>query len=234
VNKLDLECLKYASQDTLINIEKNYKKIVGVECNPEILNENEKTVGRVILFSNSNNKVSLNLIVQFRADKIKWISNKELENKKLVLVDPYWVKSYTPNPKLNVPTNIFDIKTNQKITIMRELTYNQFMKNRLLEYYGKWMHRYVEAYENFCNLMKSKSYYYAINSTVKNYFIPQEDLKEIIALINNQKKKIKKEWNGHLNKYLEQHQSQKSINELFAKNNEKSPSKVLDFKRKSN
>lgn len=228
MEKLDLECLKYVSQDTLDNIKGNYKKIVGIECNFDLINENNKYVGRVILFSNANNRVSLDLIVQFRKDKIKWTSNKEHDGSKMVLIDPYWVAAYSQNPKVKVPVKVFDIKTNQIVTQMMDLTYSQFMKRKLTEFYGEWKHKIVASYDNFYHLFKSKPYYYAINSTVKHYRIEQEDLVKAISLINNEKKRIKTQWNKYLNDYFKIHQAELFINNFF----NKKVNNVIDIKTK--
>lgn len=231
MKKLDLECLKYVELDTLENIENNYKKIVGIEYNSELINENGKKVGRVVAFSNCNNKVSLDLIVEFRKDKIKWVSNKTYEDNKLILIDPYWVKRYHPDPKLKIPTRAFDPKTDTIITVLAELTYSQYIKRELLYFYGKWDYRFVAAYDNFYYLMKNNQYYFAINATVKNYFISQEELQHAITLINNEKKRIKATWNKCLSTYHAANEAAKRINELFAKT--KTEGKVVQFDRKS-
>ena len=231
MNKLDLECLKYVEIDTLQNIENNYKKIVGVEYNSDLINENKKNIGRVIAFSNCNNKVSLNAIIEFRSDKIKWVSNKTHENNKLILIDPYWVKSYLPNPKLEIPVKKFDVKTNLIVTEISNLTYSQFIKKELMFFYGKWEHRLVAAYDNFYYLMKNNQYYYAINATVKNYFVTQEELQHAITLVNNEKKRIKARWNRTLSIYHEANEAAKTINKHFGKT--KTEGKVVQFDRQN-
>jgi len=230
---LHIELSKYLNNSSIENINMNHDKIVGIKSNLNIINENKKSVGRVILLKNGSTKLFLDMIVEFNTNKIKWKCVKfDVNNEGFYLIDPYWVKSYSPEPKINVPIKVrID---NQIVIEMRELTESQFQQNKLMEYYyiNKTPHIIVAAYRNFYKLNRPGSYYLAINSTVKNYFITQDQLKRIISRINQEKNRIKNEWNKHLKSHLYQNESARLISKLFDKNElEKSKSNVVSFKK---
>jgi hypothetical protein len=225
---------KYCNEKVIDSIITGYDKIIGIESNLKITNEKGKYVGTILLLHNAPKKLSLDMIVQFSTDKIKYSASNYNGEFGLYFVDPYWVTSYAPAPKIKVPISVFNIKENKTVTEMADLTFNQFMKSRLFDYYGKFQYRYVAAYENFYNLFKNNQYYYAINSTVKHYKVKQENLVKMISLINNEKKKIKAEWTEHMNSCLQKHQSAKMIEELYGKRSrERKESNVISFKDKS-
>lgn len=223
---------KYCSKNVVDGIKSNYTKIVGIESNLDIMNENDKCVGRIILILNSK-KLFLDEIVQFNKTKVKWSSsNFSDDGFGFYLVDPYWVKSYAPLPKINVPVYVYDPKSEQFVINMVELNYNQFQKRKLMEFYRNWKYVMVAAYDNFNYLLKNNAYYFAINATVKNYGISQKSLTTLIGVINNEKKKIKAEWNKHLNNYFQQNESSKLIEELYGKSvRENVASNVISFKK---
>lgn len=225
---------KYCNERVIDSIITNYDKIVGIESNLKITNENDKYVGTILLLHNTPKKLSLDMIVEFSTEKIKYSASNYNGEFGLYFINPYWVKSYAPAPKLKVPVSVFDIKQNKMVTEMAELTFGQFMKSRLLDYYGKFQYRYVAAYENFSKLFRNNQYYYAINSTVKHYNVKQVDLVKVLSLIDNQKKKIKAEWSEHMNSYVQNHQSTKMIEKLYGKRSrERKESNVISFKDKS-
>lgn len=229
------EVNKYLNDDSFNNICNNYKRIIGIESDLDIINENRKCVGRIILMNNVSKKLTLNLIVEFRKDKIKWKDYKNGTESGFYLIDPYWVRSYSPDPKIEVPINVYRPKTNTIETEITKLTYKQFQQSRLMEFYirEKWSHQWVAAYENFRNVYASSCQkYLAINSTVKHYKIPQPTLETILSLVDNKKKQIKNEWGRYLNHQIQQDQSILKIEKLFSKNKaEKKSKNVVKFKK---
>jgi len=227
------EINKYLSQDSINNINTNYSKIVGIESNLNILNENNKYVGIILLRENSP-KLFLDMIVEFRTDKIKWRSSKFDGENGFYLIDPYWVKSYSPAPKIKVPIKVR--VNDQIVVVMRELNYSQFQQSRLNEYYykNKIPYTFVAAYKNFYKMNRPNQYYKAINSTVKNYFVNQDQLIKIISEFNQEKNRIKSEWDKFMNNFVNQSQSAKMINELFKNRKfEKESANVIKLKNLS-
>lgn len=225
---------KYCNERVISSIISRYDKIVGIESNLEIINENNKYVGSILLLHETPKKLYLDMIVEFNTDKIKYSAPNYNREFGLYFLDPYWVKSYAPSPKLKVPINVFDIKKNEMVTEMANLTFNQFMKSKLFAFYGKYQYKYVAAYENFSKLFRNNQYYYAINSTVKHYNVLQEDLVKIISLINNEKKRIKAEWTKYMSAAVQDHQSAKMIESLYGKRSrEKRKTNVISFKDKT-
>ena len=229
------EVTKYLSEDSVNNIYNHYTKIIGIESDLDIENENRKCVGKIILMNNAPKKFTLNLIIEFRKDKIKWKDYKNGTESGFYLVDPYWVKSYSPDPKIEVPINVYKPKTNTIETEIIKLTYKQFQENRLLEFYmnRNWSHKWVASYENFRRLYASSCQkYLAINSTVKHYKIPQPILEKILSLVDNKKKQIKSEWFRYLNHQIQQDHSIVKIKKLFGNSKiEKKSKKVIKFKK---
>lgn len=227
------ECLKYLSNTSVIdNIFTNYSKVVGIKSNLNILNENKKHVGKIILLSDAP-KLYLNQIVEFNSEKIKWKSSDiDKDENGFYLVNRYWVKSYAPVPKIEVPVKVYDPRTKKFVIEIVNLNYYQFRKRKLIDFYRKWEYVIIAAYDNFNYLLKKNPYYYAINSTVKIYGIDQDDLIRAISIINNQKKKIKKEWNEHLNNHFQQNESSKMIKKLYDKQALEQTNNVVVFKKK--
>jgi len=230
---IEEDVYKFCDLKVINSIENSYKKIVGIRSNLNLITENNKYVGRVLLLKNIKKMIYLDLIVEFSIDKIKWSSRTVDGEFGFHLVDPYWVKIYSPSPKIRVPVKVWSVKAEQIVTEMRELNYKQFLKNRLLEFYGGFQYKYIAAYENFNYMMKNNQYFHCINSTVKNYKIPQKDLIKILSLIDNEKKKIKAEWNKLINIYFNQNESARLIEMRYGKESRKSSkNNVISFKHK--
>jgi len=232
MNYLHIELSKYLNNSSIENINMNHDKIIGIKSNLSIINENKKSVGKVILLKNNPSNLFLDMIVEFNGDKIKWKCSKFDDDNGFYLIDPYWVKSYSPEPKINVPIKVR--VDNQIVIEMRELTERQFQQNKLMEYYyiNKTPYIIIAAYQNFYKLNRPGKYYLAINSTVKNYFITQDQLKRIISRINQEKNRIKNEWNKHLKSHLYQNESARLIDKLFSnKKDENSKTNVVAFKK---
>jgi len=230
MNYIESELEKHCNEGEILNIHTNWSKIAGIECNPDIINENDKYVGKIILLFN-NSKLYLNMIVEFNRDKIKWQNTKLVDGKKLILVDPYWVKPYAPSPKLEIPIKVYNAKNEQFVIEMMKFNYHQFQRRKLNEFLRDWKHILVAAYDNFYYLLKNNQYYFAINSTVKHYGIPQESLTKIISIINNEKKRIKKEWNEYLNHHIQENESSKLIESLYGKQIKENKNNVISFKK---
>jgi len=217
-NYIESEMLKHCDEASIINININFSNIVAIETNTDIINENGKGVGKVLLNYSDKSRIYLNMIVEYNKDKIKWVNSKLVDGKKLILINPYWVKAYAPSPKLEVPINVYNEKTDQFVIEMIKLNYNQFMKRRLLEYYRTFKYVIVAAYDNFCFLRKNNQYHFALNSTVKHYGIRKDDLVSVIGKINNKKKQIGVEWNKLLRQHFQENESAKMINDLLERN----------------
>jgi len=231
-NHIENELSKHCNEGEIINIYLNYPKIVGIETNLNIINENDKYVGRILILLNAPGKLYLDMIVEFNRNKIKWHNVKEVDGKKLVLVDPYWVKSYAPSPKIKVQVKVFNQKSEQFVVEVMNLNFHQFQRRKLNEFLRQWQYILVAAYDNFYYLLKNNEYYFAINSTVKHYGLTQDSLKKVISIINNEKKKIKKEWNEYLNRHIQENESAKLIEELYGKRfKEEKTSNVVSFKK---
>jgi len=211
--------LKYIPEESHHNLYANRElgKIVGIECNPTIKNENHKEVGRVIFLNGVKKKLHLNMMVEFRIEKNKWYSiSKQDENGNMMyLVNPYWVKPYEPVLKVEVPISVYDPKTDSILTILRKYTYESFVEYHLLEYFEKHPHRIVAAYYNFVKLYKNNKYWYAVNATVRNYRVHQDLLTKLISDVNIEKKRIKSKWMMYLQSGLKKDSTLKMLNKLF-------------------
>lgn len=233
MNYLQDKILKYCSQDTINNIISNNSKAVGIESNLDIINENNKNVGTILLLINSpkQKKLHLDQIVEFNADKKFWSETNVFENKSFHLINPHFVKPYSPDPKLKVPVRVLDPKSGQIVTDMMELTYNQFLKNRIVEKFEMAPHGLMLAYKNFYRLFPKNEYWFAINASVKHYRVSQDDLINIISRVNNEVKNIKNEWNTYISAHFQKVESARMIQELLDKKDSEMRSNVINFKK---
>jgi hypothetical protein len=222
------DCLKYlADESGFVNIDTNYDKIVGIESYLGYTNENGKKVGRVLLMKNAKGMM-LNTYVQFLEDNIKWSSSITNDGYGFYIVKSHFAGKYKIEIKLKVDVLIRD---GDKLNIeKRELTFDQFKQNRMYQYYykNKVPHCLVSAYRNFYRLLKKNKYYYAINSTVKNYFITEEQLVKVISDFNNERNRIKKEWYKYLHHQSKMELTQKKVAELLDRGREKEQVIELD------
>jgi len=216
IELLNKEFEIFCNDNVISGIEENYSKIIGVKTYHEFLNENEKFAGYIILILNSGKKkFCLNQLVQFSPERIKWRCSDIVNGFAFYLVDPYWVQKYKVNPKIEVPIKVFE--EDKVITIMRELNYEQFKQSRLLEFYvrNKVPYAIVEAYKNFYKLKSPGKYYKAINSTVRNYFVTESQLKKVISQINHECNRIKIEWKKYIEKAIEDRNIPKVMQQLI-------------------
>ena len=217
---LKSEILKHVSEDVYYNIFNRYTKCIGIESLADVKNENNKRVGRVLMIHYSDtipkNKrkktLLLGMFVSFNHRKVLWWSDN------FYLVDPFFVKPYLPDPKIEVPVNVFNAKTLNYESEMMSLTYRQFQERRLSEFFVKKQmpYHWVHAYKNFRYMFSSTGQHYlAINSTVKHCWIMQADLEHLISVIDNHKKIIKKEWFKHTQDKMRNDNSIAIIQKLY-------------------
>lgn len=225
----------YCDGKIVETIYNNEKRKIGIISNLSILNENKKCIGKVVLLQDDvKKKILLDSIVEFNKDKISWRSSTIINDEGFYLVDSYWVKNYSPTPKIDVPVKVYDPKTKSISVEMENLSFSQFMNRRLLEETGKYQHIVIAAYENFKYLFrKSEDYYFSLNSTIKHYHIDQTSLISIISFIDNTKKKITAEWNKYLGVSITKDQTVKMVNNLYKKSKKKQASNVVPLMKNS-
>jgi hypothetical protein len=211
------EVLKHVSESTLNNIINRTVKCIGIRSLSKKENANKKRVGKIIMIYYSDiipkekhkKSLLLDMIVEYKNDKIKWHSSEATDKSGFHLVDPYYVKPYKIEPKLNVPVSVYKRKSNSIETEMVSYTYKQFQERRLDEYFieKKWLYKGVKAYKNFRKMFASTGQYYmAINSTVKHCMISQGALEHILGMIDAKKKQIKNEWTKYMQAELSKKQ----------------------------
>lgn len=224
----------YCKDDTIENLYANYSKVFGIESDISVKNKTGKCVGKII-FKNETTKLNLGVIVQFNENKIKWRSITLNGNLGFYIVDQYWCKDYSPSPHIDVPVEVYDEKNDQIITEIQKMTFSQFLNRRLFKFYSRFKYQFVAAYKNFYELKsKQNPYYYCINATVRNYCVKQADLKKFISLVNNEKSRIKTEWNKLLNQSIRNDQSLAMINKLYHENEKiKKTNNVIKMKKTS-
>lgn len=219
---MDIKCIAselktYCSENTVGNFTDQYKRAVGVKCMPSIINENRKLVGQVIYLLR-NDKFELGEYVEFQSKKIKWESKKpDSDGFEFYIVDPHFCKKYTVNPALDVEVEVYKPDEGIVNKELKRLTYAQFVKRRLLEYYGDWKHRVVAAIENYDKL-RSKGDRYAINSTVKHYDINQKELRSFIGKRNKRLDMIRREWTEKKNSFYESNEMQRRLSTIVTHN----------------
>ena len=226
---------KYVSKDTLENIYNRNENVYGIVSNPNILNENNRCFGKVILLINlkSQKKIVINDIIEFRGDKIKWRSTKCDDNGcVLCLVDPYWCRLYIYNPKIQCKVRVLKshVTNNGRIYYGENefinMTKDEFIKRQLLLKFAKWPYIVFAAVENFNRrYWETKDYYKSLNETSKHYIIKHQDLKSYRADYSKAVQEFNNKWNKLL---LDSYRNEKSNNEiefLFNKYKEKSKNK---------
>jgi hypothetical protein len=227
-----LASLNYFCTDGVIESIYNNQNCnkVGIISNINIINENNKCVGRVALIQTGiKKKLDLDTFVEFNKDKIIWRSSP-YNDESFYIIDQYWVKNYLPDPKINVPTTIYNTKTQFLEIEYSKLTFGQFMKRRFFEETKNISYGLILAYENFTYMLnETKDYYLSLNSTVKHYHIKQEELEKIRSKLNHIKNRIKKEWNDHMKIHISKEYSTKYIQELYKnyKTNKKSGVQIM-------
>lgn len=226
--KVHNEVYNYLDENSLKNIENHQDfggKILGIEYNPEILNEHDKHIGRILLLNDSP-KFSIDEYVEFRKDRIKLQPTKyNDEGNGLCLINPYWCRKYIPNPKIDVPVEVWLPKEERVITEIRKLNYDQFIANRMMQKKRGWPHIYVLAVEN-CVKLFSKGRGFALNSTVRNYIVNKKLTEKYWGRHN----KFKAEFNGEWNRLFKEYHAKDLGFRQLHKANEKRRLKELDSK----
>jgi hypothetical protein len=195
----------------------NYKKAVGVKCNPEIINENNKLVGQILLLTGTT-KFMLADFVQFNKIKIKWQAmTSDSSGNHFYIIDPYWCKKYIAQPKIEVPVNVYRPKTGTIEIEFVKMFYNQFVKRRMIEFYGDWPHKLVAALENY-DKNRSKGHWAAMNYTIKHYLIEVDVLKSALAKRNKRMAVINNEWSKLKNCYYERNESARKLSTIVQHN----------------
>lgn len=232
---------EYISEDTLNNLFNRNKNVYGVVANPNITNENNRCFGKILLLINleSKKKITINDIVEFRGDKIKWRSTKFDDNGCILcLIDPYWCRLYIHNPKIQCPVRVLKshVANNNRsyygadeFVIMNK---DEFIKRRLLLKFAKWPHFIVAACINFSNrYWSSKDYYKSLNETSKHYLIKHKDLKSYVGQYGRAKSYFNKKWNDLLLKSYQNKEASESVDKLYKKfeNKTKKKGKVLSL-----
>jgi hypothetical protein len=229
MNCLDKEVEKFCENENIIEgIQNNFSKIIGIVSNVSELSENKKCYGTTILII-GNKKVLLNQLVEFDIKRIKWKASKYIDGYGFYLVDPYWVRPYKVDLKFEVPIKIY---VDDKITTeIRELNFDQFIQSRLNEFYVREKIPYicVAAYNNFYKMKRPGQYYKALNSTVRNYFVTEGQLKKIISTINHERNRIKKEWTEHMKKTYRENKVSEELKSLYKKNRS---ADIIPFEKK--
>ena len=220
-NHLYKEIQPFCSDETIYNIYKNHTKVVGIKYNPSIINENNRYVGEILLINNvpDKDRLFLGSIVQFHTEKLQWRSIKIDGDFEFCLINSHYVKSYAPDPKINVPVVI---REDDKFIIENvKLTLNQYKQRRMNEYYykNKTPYIHVAAYRNFYKMLPTCQgfEYRAFNSTSKHYYISQDELKSILSEFNNERKRINRDWNKWMNEHIIQNETTKLINKLYGR-----------------
>ena len=124
---LGIETKKYCTDELINNIPSNFSKIVGVESDLQ-LNENERFVGKILLIDDSPN-FSLGQYIEFLEKNIKYRFSKfDDEGNGFYLVNRYWCRKYSPILKLKVPVDVWRPKESKFEKEIKIYTYEQFFK----------------------------------------------------------------------------------------------------------
>jgi hypothetical protein len=223
----------YLNTNSIENVYNNYGKIVGIECNKELINEHNKNVGKIILLFNIK-KFTLGDIVEFNMDKKKYVcSNIDPENNKCYYFDPYWLKLYRPEPFIDVQVKIYKPKTNSFEYEDKKMNFDMFLKNTMIEKTGKIAYGIIMAIENYNNMRyKGSTHLYALNSTIKNYHIKEDLLLKCLRSYGGYKAGIVNKWNKLLSIYYQNNAAAEKLNKMFDNNNTiKNNKNIVKFKK---
>lgn len=229
------------SEDVLNNTYDSYSNVFIIETIKDLVMD-DKMIGiiRYPIKINENRKyLKKNQFVQFPESRIKWRSN--IKNRHfIVVVNAQWVTQYTHEPKMpmNVPVLVSKLliddsgnesRVYQKEYIEMQLTYNQYIRKRvIIDFYDR-PYGLLMAYENYKQQLKRyNDYYRALNETARNYLIEHDKLKSFISEVNHAKKKYKKEWNEAKIRYYETERTQRAVEEFMLSKAEKK-GKLVNF-----
>jgi len=231
------EINNFLNEDQINNIFNQFSNVYVINYDKNAVKDKEY-VGSVLLKVNIKKdkpSIKLHSFVMFRKNKIKW------SNENICLVDPYWVKPFINNEKLNIKVEILKSKVDDDKRLYYkdyeyiELTLNQFIKRRILEIVGgKNSYTLIEAFFNFNERKSFVGYYKALNETSKHYLIEHEILsKKIIPQMNNLLKKLKKEWQELYIQEIKNDKAKQAIDQLIKKNKENKSANIIKLNSKT-
>lgn len=221
------------TEDMKGNLVDEFSNVFVIECVKGL----QAGIVRMVIDVAENRKyLRIGMYVSFSDKKVKWRS-KPQGDRFLAVVNSRWVKAFNHDPKFPVVVPVLVSKLNEKNErvyheelIEMEMTYNQYIKRRLSIDFAKFDHIEMIAYENHKAMIKKyNDYYRALNSTSKHYRIKHDRLKTVISLINNAKKKYKKEWIEFKTQYLENKFLERHLDEMADQVREKR-GKVIDLR----
>jgi len=228
----------YLDENGINNLFNEYSDVVVCETNPNLRNNKNNMIGRVLLTINSKKKSIKNgNRVEFASRRVKWRSSMKGDKCVVVLLS-HWAKPFLRDIKINVKVKVLrskidnnDKRVYYEDTEKLDLTMDQFIQRRMNEELAMYRYKYIQAYENFNRRnFQLKDYYRALNETSKHYIIPHEKLKSLISNINHLKKELKKEWNEYLLQHYKKHIEEKMIDEFFTDKTE--DSNVIDMTKR--
>jgi len=185
------EVKKYCDDLTIDRFHVYGDKIIAVVFDIDVQPEKGKTIGRVVLKGIAP-KFQLGQYVKFNDDKMKFWT-REINGKRLVVVNAYWCKKYIPETRLMVPIKVWRPKKKEFEVEFQLMTKKQFIARRTREMEGNWPHKYALAVEN-CNNLRSKGRYFAINATVKQFAVEQKQLESYWGKFNRFLAVLNREW----------------------------------------
>lgn len=232
----DIDYLKkYLSEENIANIFNTYNNVCVIKIESDEQGTNH-LLGKLLSKVNVSEKkdksnLQLECWVRFKNNLIMW----QYEN--ICIVNIYYVKlfDYKKSIKFEVPVKVQKYSKEKQCYIteteLMNLTYDQFIKRRMIEEMGGVSFAIIEGYMNFRNRKTKVGYNRAVNETCKHYFIDSEEFKlKVIPTIANFLKACKKEWLDIRDKYFEN----KFVPEYFTELNETKQAKILPFKQRKN
>lgn len=220
------------SEDVMGNLLDQYSNVFVIECIKDL---NAGIVKMVIDVADNRKYLKVGMYVAFSDKKIKW-RGKMQGDRFIAVINSRWVKAFNHDPKLPIVVPVLVSKLNNKNErvyheelIEMEMTYNQYIKRRMSIDFATYDHIEMLAYENYKSMMNTfQDYYKALNSTSKHYRVKHDRLKTVISLINNAKKKYKKEWLEFKTMFLENKLLESQLDEMAEAKREKS-GKVINL-----
>jgi len=214
------------SEDIMNNMYQQYKNVFVIESKVN-LKVDDRIVGIVRMCIDVTGKkkyIKVGQYVTFSESKIKW-RNNPINRHFVTVVNSFWVKPYVYNPKLpvvvKVQTSVSNLQNpDERIYNIEfeeiEMSYNQYIKRCMIQDY--YSHDYGEmmAYDNYKELLgRTNDYWYAVNTTAKQYCIEHEKLISLKSAISNSKKKYKKQWLEYRSQYQENKIIEHELDEMF-------------------
>jgi len=206
----------------------NFPDCVGVMTNPQILNENKRCVGEVVMINSSTNKIILKDVVEFQYKNLKYnIETSNENNETIILINPYFIRKWTQTVFLEVPVEVWNEKEDKIEIEMVRMNFNMFIERKILEIFGDFQHRLIAAIKNYRRLRyKRKDHLYAMNATVKHYKVPFKILGTSLRKYGGHKKHLISVWNKMEVDYFKQNSASEYLKRFSDSYNEP---KILDI-----